>query len=145
MKNLYFIFRLLFFTSNKCFSHFDVQQLLSNKSYFVLVSQAHLKTTLKMKTFEKICFIRYYWISNTKVRFTLFKLFWSETWKSKNYPYQCAVFKKKSHFFFLSEEMSPHFELHMETVSYFLIQWISVDLLISTCLTRWFDLFNHNP
>ena len=75
MKNLYFIFRLLFFTSNECFSHFNVQQLLSNLSHFVLFSQAHLKITLKTKTFEKICFIRFYWISNTKVRFTLYKFF----------------------------------------------------------------------
>ena len=49
MKNLYFIFRLLFFISNECFSHFNVQQLLSNLSHFVLFSQAHLKITLKTK------------------------------------------------------------------------------------------------
>ena len=28
MKNLYFIFCLLLFTSNECFSHFNVEQLL---------------------------------------------------------------------------------------------------------------------
>ena len=50
MKNLYFIFILLFFTSNECFSHFNVQQLLSNPIYFVLSSQAHLKITLNTKT-----------------------------------------------------------------------------------------------
>ena len=59
MKNLYIIFNLLFFTSNECFSHFNVQQLLSNISHFVLFSQAHLKVTLKTKTFEKIYFIRF--------------------------------------------------------------------------------------
>ena len=53
MKNLYFIFRLLFFTSNECFSHFNVQQLLSNISHFVLFSQAHLKITLKRKHSKK--------------------------------------------------------------------------------------------
>ena len=53
MKNLNFIFTLLFFTSNECFSHFNVQQLLSNISYFVLFLQAYLKITLKTKTFEK--------------------------------------------------------------------------------------------
>ena len=59
MKNLYFIFRLLFFTSKECFSHFNVQQLLSlsNLGHFVLFSQAYLKI----------------------IRITLFKFFWSET------------------------------------------------------------------
>ena len=75
MKNLYFIFCLLFFTSNECFSHFSVQQLLSYLRHFALFSQAHLKITLKTKTFEKIYFIRFYGISNTTVRFTLFKIF----------------------------------------------------------------------
>ena len=84
MKNIIvwwkiFIFRLLFFTSNEYFSHFNVQQLLSNLSHFVLFSQTHLKITMKTKTFEKIYFIRFYWISTTKVRFILFKLFWIET------------------------------------------------------------------
>ena len=63
------------------FSHFNVQQLLLNLSHFVLFSQAHLKITLKTKTFEKIYFIRFYWISNTKVRFTLFKLITSSVTK----------------------------------------------------------------
>ena len=40
-----------FFNSNKCFSHFNVQQLLSSISHFVLLSQPHLKITLKKKTF----------------------------------------------------------------------------------------------
>ena len=60
MKNLYFMFRLLFFTSNECFPHFNVQQLLSNLGHFVLFLQAHLKITLKTKTFDKIYFIRFY-------------------------------------------------------------------------------------
>ena len=60
MKNLYVFFRLFSFTSNECFSHFNAQQLLSNLSHFVLFSQAHLKITLKTKTFEKIYFIRFY-------------------------------------------------------------------------------------
>ena len=47
-KNLYFIFILLFFTSNECFSHFNVQQLHSNISHFVLFSHAHLKITFHM-------------------------------------------------------------------------------------------------
>ena len=81
IKDLYFIFCLLFFTSNECF---NVLQLLSNLSHFVLFSQAHLKITWITKTFEKIYFIRFYWISNTKLRITLFKFFWSETWKSEN-------------------------------------------------------------
>ena len=81
MKNLYFIFPLPFFTSNECFSHVNIQQLLSNLSHFVLFSQAHLKKTLKTKTIEKIYFIRFYWMSNTKVHFTLFKFFWSKTLK----------------------------------------------------------------
>ena len=58
-KDLYFIFRLLFFISNECFSHFNVQQLLSNLIHFALFSQAHLNITLKTKTFEKIYFIRF--------------------------------------------------------------------------------------
>ena len=33
--------------------HFNVQQLLSSTSHFVLFSQAHLKITLKTKSFEK--------------------------------------------------------------------------------------------
>ena len=80
---LFFCQNIFLFTPNECFSHFNVQQLLSNISHFVLFSQAHLKIILKTKTFEKIYFIRFYWISNIKVRFTLFKLFWSETWKHK--------------------------------------------------------------
>ena len=86
MKNIIvwrkiFIFVLLFFTFNKCFfsAFFNVKQLLSNITHFVLYSQAHLKIILKTKTFEKIYFIRSYWISNTKVRFTMSKFFleWS--------------------------------------------------------------------
>ena len=41
---------------NECFSHFNVQHLLSNLSHFVLFSQAHLKITLKTKTFENFIF-----------------------------------------------------------------------------------------
>ena len=59
-KFLFFSQTILFFTSNECFSHFNVQQLLLNISHFVLFSQAHLKITLKTKTFEKIYFIRFY-------------------------------------------------------------------------------------
>ena len=83
-KFLFFCQTILFFTSNECFSYFNVQQLLSNISHFVLFSQAHLKITLKTKTFEKIYFIRFYWMSNTRVCFTPFKVFWSKTWKSKS-------------------------------------------------------------
>ena len=97
MKNLYFVFILLFFTSNERFSHFNIQQLLSDISHYVLFSQAHLKITLKMKKFEKIYFIRFYWISNTKVRFILFKFFWSKTWKSNptSKPKLCDTPKPK--------------------------------------------------
>ena len=52
MKNLYFIFRLIFFTSNECFSHFNVHQLLSKLSHFFQCSQAQLKIMLKTKTFS---------------------------------------------------------------------------------------------
>ena len=48
-----------------------------------IIIKTHLKTALKTKTFEKIYFIRFYWISNTNVSFALFKFFWSDTWKSK--------------------------------------------------------------
>ena len=65
MKNLYFIFRLLFFTSNECFAHFNVQQLLSNLIHFVLFSQVHLKITLKMKT------ISFYFIEFRILRYVL--------------------------------------------------------------------------
>ena len=74
-KFLFFWQTTLIFTSNKCFFHFNVQQLLSNISDFVLFSQGHLKIRLKAKTFEKICFTLFYWISNTKEHFTLF-FFW---------------------------------------------------------------------
>ena len=58
---LFFVYFSLPLTN--VFSHFNVQQLLSNLSHFVLFSQAHLKITLKTKTFEKIYFIRFFWIS----------------------------------------------------------------------------------
>ena len=86
-KFLFFCQTIIFFTSNECFSHFNVQQLrtLKHKS-FCFVWQALLKITLKTKAFRKIYFARFYWISNTKVRFTFLYVlrFWSETWKSKN-------------------------------------------------------------
>ena len=59
-KALFIILFFTFLTSNECFSHFNVQQLHSEMSHFALFSQAHLKETLKTKTFEKIYFIRFY-------------------------------------------------------------------------------------
>ena len=50
---LFFCQAILFFTSNECFSHFNVQQLLSNRSHVILFSQVYLKITFKTKTFEK--------------------------------------------------------------------------------------------
>ena len=55
MKNLYFVFRLFFCTSNKCFSHFNVQKLLSKLSYFVLLSYTHL--TLIRLGFLRVFFL----------------------------------------------------------------------------------------
>ena len=56
MKSLYFIFCLHFSTSNKCFAHFNFQQLLLNLSHFVLFSQAHLKNNTENKNIQENLF-----------------------------------------------------------------------------------------
>ena len=53
-----------------------------------------------------------------------FPVSWNGYPKKIQTTYQCAVFKKNDiSSFFLSEKMSPHFKLHMETCSHF-VRWV---------------------
>ena len=78
-KFLFFCQTIIFFTSNECFSHFNVQQpsTLKHKS-FCFVFRSSSKNDIENESNRKNLFHSILLNFEYKVRFTMFNFFWSE-------------------------------------------------------------------